>query len=170
MIVRPPSLQRERTEFYSGDPAFIQLPAFAPAKANDPAPEELAAYGKLRDEHARRWELARETGDYATLLIAGQEPTAFTMRPIRGEVHRKLVDDYNTDALKPLAFAQFAFRIALYDVPGLEVKVKRNVRHVAYGEMADVDVADYFDSFDKFIVTELGQLAIQRASTIAPKS
>lgn len=169
-MIRPPSLQRQRTDFYSGDPAFVPAPKLEPKLEGLPTPEELAAHRKALEEHERRWEVARETGDYSELLVSGCEPTPFTMRQIPGATFRKLADDHNAGTLRLLELSQVAFRCSVVDIPGLAQKVKRNDRHPLYGEMATVEITNYLDSIDHGIVSELGRVALNRAGNPSPKS
>lgn len=164
MIVRPPSLQKQRTEYYSGDPAFTQRPALT----EDMTPEQIEEWKKAVIEHSRLWEVARETADYTALQLDGSHPTAFTLRPLGSELARKLTDMIDSDAIGGREGSAIAFRAAIAEVAGFDpIDPKGN--HPTFGRMATIAIVETLDAIDHRIVTELGTIALQRARRISPK-
>jgi hypothetical protein len=93
-VIKPPSLVHEYDLIYSGDPALA-------------LPED-----EKEREHALT--TARETGNWQALLIAGQEPTLFTLRPLT-------VDEYEwwgtlAQGMTVARSAMLALRLALRKV------------------------------------------------------
>lgn len=155
-MLRPPSNQHPYNDHFSGDPAFVQPPANA-TKAQ-------------LEEHARKVEVARETGDWKALLIEGQQPTTFVMRPLKGNTFRNLVDDSMADKIGGAMMAQLAFRAAIESIANLgDVQIARQ-NDPRFGEIATVDVTDTLDAISPKIVGELGSEAVRRARTLSPKS
>jgi hypothetical protein len=161
-VIRPPSLQKPQDDYYSGDPAFIQLPA-------DASDEQ-------RKEHAHKWKVARETGNYSALLIEGQQATKFTMQPIKRTDWRAFKDRVTLPPGSPKAIGineawALAFRMSVVAVTvGADIEIKR-YPHREWGgwDMADEKVVEYLDSIDERMVTELGDVVLARMSDI-PKN
>lgn len=155
-MLRLPSNQREYDEYWSGDPAFHQ-----PADSDE-----------ARAEHAAKIKRARETGDWSPLLIDGETPTKFVMRPIKGDQWRWLVDEATREdehRMGPALFNQLMFRCAVVSVKNLGMKVNEDqVRHKKLGMIAPKDIPDVLDSIDASIVTELAGVAFERARNINP--
>lgn len=156
MSLRPPSNLREYDDFYSGDPAIVQL-------ADGATDDE-------KKEHARRLEVARETGDWSPILVDGQQPTKFVLKVLTGDVHRKLMDDYSGGRFGLSALMQVAFRIALKGVVNCGDVTVNHQQDVRYGKLAKADVTDALDAIDPAIVNELGGEVLRRAREPAPKS
>lgn len=158
-MIRPPSNQRNYDAVFSGDSCFVQLP--------DNATEEQFI------EHARKWEVARETGDYSALRVEGAgEPTVFKMRPLNLESFAAIVDMAKAGAGHNET-AVLAFRVALQDVSNLgKVEIKR-IQHKKFGQIATTEFLDKAGlpaGLSLQIAAELGGYAIQKASTLSPKS
>ena len=155
-MLRLPSNQKEYDEYWSGDPAFIQ-----PADSDD-----------ARIEHAAKIKRARETGDWSSLLIDGQQPTKFVMQPIDGDQWRWLVDESTRDdehKMGPAVFWQLMFRCACVSVKNLGVQVNdKPVRHPKLGAIAPIDIPNLLDKIDASIVTELAGAAFERARNLNP--
>jgi hypothetical protein len=158
-MIRPPSLQKHQDDFYSGDPAFIQLPGDATEAQ--------------RVEHAHRWKVARETGNYSALLVEGQHATKFTMQPIKRNDWRAFADRASLpfDSSRRIGNAvlpSLLFRMSVVSISGLDIEIKRYPHREWDGwDMASVDVIEMLDSIDPRIVTELGELAFTRMSDIS---
>ncbi len=155
MIVRPSSFIREYDDFYTGDPAIVQLAD--------------AASDEDQKSHRRRIEVARETGNWTDVLVPGMEPTKFTMKPLSGEVHRRLLDMV-PDKVGLIEVHALAFRCAIMSVSnfgGLEFKREQTQK---LGTMAASSVVDALDAVDMGIVTQLGAEALRRAREVSPKS
>ena len=133
-----------------------------------PTAEELAEFKLLVEEHQRKWRVARETGNYAELLVDGEHPTAFKMRPIPSEVLRKMQDLHDAKTLGENEAALIAFRAALVDIVNAgDLKVTR-VKDPAFGQLVSLELINALDAFDRNIVTELGGVAL--TSGLNPKS
>lgn len=155
MALRPPSNQSNRDDFWSRDPAFIQLP--------DNATEAQGA------AHALKWRVARETGNFGELLVEGASPTKFVMRPIPGNIIRKLIDKCSAGQLGDLELAALAFRCALVEVSNFgDTKIK-HVNTEDFGRIASQSIVDELDEVAKGAVNELGSEAIQRATGLSGK-
>ena len=162
MALRPPSLQRQRDDFYSGDPAFLQ-----PPRRGDFSDDKL--YDDAASEHARKVKLARETGNWGDLLLAGETPTTFVMQPIDSEVFRTLVDDLQAADIGNALAIQISFRAALVDIKNFGSFTMRFEMHERYGKLAHRDIANAFDGSDPRVITELGHAAFERARSVPPK-
>jgi hypothetical protein len=161
-VIRLPSLQKPQDEFYSGDPAFIQLP-------DDVSESDRA-------EHARKWKVARESGNYSALIVEGQQATKFTMQPVNRTVWRAFVDRVlqpadSTRRIGPITTPSLLFRLAICSVSGIDVQIKRRPHREWDGwEMAEEEIVQVLDSTDPKIVTELGDLMFARMSDIPKNS
>src|SRR5690349_2544706 len=118
-----PSVVKEYSAVYSGDPSLAQPPASVDADASS---EAVAKHETAVEEHAHKLKVARETGDYSALLAEGAgEPTLFQMRPLTADAFAYLIGQvYPNDgviAANVLAF-QFALR-SVVNLPGAEVKL-----------------------------------------------
>jgi hypothetical protein len=159
MALRPPSLQRDYDEYYSGDPAFVQPP-------DDATKEQLEA-------HADRIRVARETGDWRPLLIDGQNPTTFVMKPLDGHIYRAIMDKIQSGEIGLASAPAFFFRAAIRKIVNLDGPTDTTFKFVnvaGVGSIAPVDIADKLDAIDKSIVVELGDRIFSRAQAPAPKS
>ncbi len=150
MLIAPPSTQKPYTEFYSGDPAFHQLPKNANAKA--------------RKDHAKRVASARERGDWSALRIDGHEPTLFQMQVIEGDQFRALAGM----GLHGLDLLSLAFRCAVVDIENAGDLVVTRATHPRLGTIASVEFVNALDRIDHAIVNELGGLALERAGGPPP--
>lgn len=165
-MLRPLSNQKKYEAFYSGDPAVIQLPEGLKDKARI----------KAQKERAKKIERARETGDWSEVLVNGETPTRFSMRPIPtahyGELALRLESARTVEDLYPIYL--LAFCIALVDVYPLpeDVSVAR-IKHPKYGDIATTDFLDEAQCGGELgaaIIFELGHLAVERAREVSPKS
>ncbi len=154
-----PSNQRTYDEFWSGDPAFVQLAENADDKAVD--------------EHVRQIQMARETGNWQALRIAdGPEPTRFGVKPMPGNAYRALCGMLESKQIDPIGLAPLAFRacIVRIDNGGMDGVLPRINDH-KLGDIAAVKVTNYLDSIDLGIVSEIGtQLFMRGTQGLAPKS
>lgn len=169
MSIRPPSLQSQYDDFFSGDPALIPEPKLA-ADADEKA---IAAYKLACDEYLTKLRVARETGDWTAILVGTEQPTKFVMKQISGDAYRGLLDMHRAEKVGPGKANQLAFRCAITKVvdsglPEASTKVTA-FNHPDLGKIASVAISDYFDSIDTRIVSELGGEAMRRVS-IGPKS
>jgi hypothetical protein len=156
-MLRLPSNQREYDDYWSGDPAFHQ-----PDKNDEAAVKE----------HAEKVRRARQTGDWSSLLIEGETPTKFIMRPIKGHQWRWLIDESQRQDEHKMGgglFMQLMFRCACVSVKNLGIPVnEKQVKHPDLGMIAPVDIPDTLDAIDSAIVTELADAAFARAQNLDP--
>lgn len=151
-MIRPPSNVTKYKAVWSQDPAFIQLPA--DASADD------------RKAHAEKWERARKTGDYSELLIEGEQPTEFVMKPIKADHYAALADMSGESATMLL----LAFRVALDSIVNFpEPITTENVKR--FGAIAKIDCFDKAGipgGVTNQIANELGWLALKKAQQLDP--
>lgn len=177
MISALPSLIKTYDEYYSGDPAFVQLSPNA-------SEEELKQY------IARR-KVARETGDWSGLLApGGGKPTKFKLRPLTADLEGAL-NDYRVSSsgvAMDSTVTLLTVRAALIAVigfanpeNGMDFIVQRDVdpRFPALGTIATPEVVNALwqvrDAADRqvgpLIVSELCQTILMRSNGgLYPKS
>lgn len=150
-MIKPPSNQKPYDAFYTGDAAIVALPA----EASD----------EQRAERDRAIERALKTGDWSAVVIPGEQPTRFVMRPIRAEAAGELHSMLATE--RPFTVFALAFRIALVDVKNLPGAGHVDfVTHPTFGRIATtafLDRAGLTGDVGAAIITELGFLAYKRA-------
>jgi hypothetical protein len=154
-MIKLPSQQFEYTLVYSGDPA-LDLPSDAPA----------------RD---KALEVARDTGQWATITRGGEQPTLFHVRPIVGTLLDWLAGEIQRRELSGPEAAVLALRLALRKVEGFgdhEVKTERaDARSPALATFKIIDALYAIDGAGREIVQELGDLVLLRAfGGLRPKS
>lgn len=166
-MIQPPSVQREYSEFWSGDPAIMQSPDAPPEDATE---ETKAAVRARVEEHERKLERARETGQWDAIIVPGERPTMFTFAPIPGRVMRALISRMERGELDFVTAAPIAFRASIRKIenPAMEIKVEN---HPEFGRIASEAITNKLDAIDMGIVSQLGMRALSRGTTgIAPKS
>lgn len=153
-MIRPPSNQNHYDMFWSGDPAFVQL---------DDNPTDAQ-----KEEHTRKWRIARETGNYGGLLIEGMQPTRFVVRPLPGDCNRKLIDRMFAGRIGGLELNALVFRAALVDVVGFgDFKVK--MVESEFGPIASHEITNALDESARGCVNELGIEILNRAAGVSGK-
>jgi hypothetical protein len=158
-MIKGPSNQKPYEAVWTGDGAFIQLP-------KDATEEQ-------QEEHARKWEVARETNDYSALRLEGaDDPTVFALRHLTADQLTYLHGATKAGTLTPVESTVLAFRAALLDVRNVgKVKIGR-IHHKRLGEIATLD---FFDKagipagMAVAVATQLGNLVVAKASP-SPKS
>jgi len=156
-MIKGPSNQKTYAEYYSGDPAFRQLVENANAAETK--------------QYVADIERARDTGDWSHLLIEGQIPTTFHVRPMPGEAWRELVSriEARETAVKLSALA-FRACIQKIDNGGMDGPIKPEL-HPQLGQIATVAITNQLDAIDPGIVSEIGLLMITRGTQgLPPKS
>lgn len=148
---------------FSKDPAFVQAPE-APSEDADSATVE--AYKKALKEHQHKWKVARETGDYSALRVAGtDEPTLFHLRPLSADAFTYLASHQPQDG------AVLAFRYALKDVSnwsGFEMALTDHPKLGRIADLAAFDKAGVPGGFTVALAIELGNIVTTRASQLSP--
>jgi hypothetical protein len=158
-VIKPPSIQKDYTAFWSRDAAVAPLP-------ESPTKEQLA-------ERERLITLARDTGDLSYIEQPGERVTKFTMKPLSFEQYAELSSMHERGETS-VSIAALAFRFALKDVAPLPEGVRLTfLDHPTYGKLASTAFLNDLKLPAKMsaeIVVELGDLAIERARDLSPKS
>jgi hypothetical protein len=146
-VIKPPSLQQPYHLVYSGDPA-LSLP-------------------EAEDERARVLQVARETGRWDDLVMAGQQPTLFLVKPLTGTAFNYWCGEVQRRGLIEREAAALALRLALLEVTNLgDLKVKPI--GVDGFKLAPVESVDAIyaaaGSEGAACIMELGAHIIERAS------
>jgi hypothetical protein len=168
-VFRSPSLQHRYDEFCSLDPAFLQ----APSLPKDASADVTAAVKKQREDHAHQVEVARETGNWTALLAGDAQPTKFVLRPLPGEVHRRIVDLAMSGAVGPTTTNHLYLRAALIDIVNFgdvtKVKLAVDPKYPELGPIATSDIPNALDALDLRIVNQIADVVFQRAENPSPK-
>ena len=171
-MIQPPSVQKDYSFIYSGDPA-LDLPAIPDeVEGEDPEARKLAVEKAIADREAVLAR-ARETGQWQALVRAGETPTIFTLHPLGtaydwwcGEVKRRSLCDSEA--------ALLVVRLALRQVDNFgKYKVEptsQGGQALAKNEVIDAIYAEAGDA-GRLIILELANHVIERATTpLRPKS
>lgn len=158
-MIRPPSIQKVYTAWYSRDPAILPLPA----EATD----------EQKKERERLIKIARETGDLSAIQVPGEIVTLFKMRPLSVDQFGELAS-LRERGEGGYRMSETAFRFALLDATPLpdDIGVKFT-DHPRWGKIATTSFLDDLKLPAKLsaeIVSELGDMAIERAADLSPKS
>lgn len=168
--LRPPSLQREYDDFWSGDPALLQPPMPPDETASD---ELKKAWLAEITAHAELLQRARESGDWTPLFLAGQNPTKFTLRPLPAHAYALLADmskKYTAEGVRvhnDNELTALAFCIAIVRVTNLGAAKIKTARHPDFGQIA---TTSFFDDVGLEagtalkVTQEIGGAAIARAA------
>lgn len=154
-MIKAPSNQKPYEVFFSGDPAIVSLP--------DEASEEQ------HKELARRIKRALQTGDWSDVIVPGEQPTRFVLRPLSAEVTGELYAMLRDAKSERDRFAVWtlAFRCAVVDVKNLPDAGEIDfVVHPQFGRIATtkfLDRAGLQGDVGAAIITELGVHAITKA-------
>lgn len=155
-MIKLPSNVKPIAAYFTRDSAFNQL-------ADNATEDE-------QKEHARKWKVARETGDYHQLLIEGQRPTEFTLRALTADQFGTLVDMIRS-GVGNNEVSLLAFRIALLSVANFGDAEVKFTQHPKFGKIATLEFLDKSGlpaGLALAIASELGGLVIDRASQLSP--
>ncbi len=156
-MIKLPSTIKSYSAVYSKDSAFIQLP--------DDATEEQAK------EHARKWKVARETGEYGGLLLeGGGAPSVFTMRPLTAAAFSYLTS-LAQGGSAPIEISSLAFRFSVQSVTHFSDAEIKQINHPQLGLIASLSFFDKAGAPAKLAVSitdELGGFVLEKASVISP--
>jgi hypothetical protein len=168
-MINPPSAQKPFDEFWSGDPSFVQAPADPP---EDASPDDVARHKALVDEYRHKLDLARETGDWSGLRVAGAgEPSRFTCLPVKGALVRWMHEQITTGKLSTLQVAALTFRACVVGMENVGAFKIEHEHHEHLGAIATRGLTDYLDSVHMGIVTEIGLRLYSRGTRgLSPKS
>lgn len=172
-MIRPPSTVKSQDFFYSRDPAFHPYPD--PPKDNATTAEKKA-FVDAHQEHERKWDTARETGDYHQLLIEGQTPTKFTHEQLSSEALGLLRDmsiAKRPDGVNVYGhneIGSLAFRITFKDVTNLGTVTPTYVTHERFGRIIATKFLDdcLGTALAADVVREIGGVIVNRASALRP--
>ena len=149
IVTRPPSNQNRYDVFWSGDPAFVQ---------------------DSGEEHARKLERARETGDWSELLIAGVTPTKFVCRQVPGELKRRIMDRFQPNRIGERELDALLVRIAVVDVVNLgDFKIAWEADD-DWGRLATNDLPNLLDEYAPGAVADLAVQIFNRMMGLSGKS
>jgi hypothetical protein len=158
-MLQPPSLQGDFPLVYSADPA-LSLP-------EDPV------------ERATALRVARETGNWRPILLAGQEPTVFACAPLHGSALTWLRGEASRGEWSQEELFEYAFRLSIRRVDNLgalQIGHELTARGHKIQTLASLD--ELYDIgrqvnplLGRLIVQELGAVIVARAAeTLPPKS
>lgn len=152
-MIKPPSQIHEYSIIFSGDSAL-----------NLPVPEAA---------RERALSVARETGQWDPLLLAGESPTVFHVVPIHGAALDWLTGEMQRNGLIGAEAAALALRLALRSIDGFgehKVKMVREDGHLL-ASMETINALYAIDVIGRDVVQEIGGVCFERAfSGLRPKS
>lgn len=161
-MIKLPSLRDDYSVIFSGDPA-LDLPA-VPTLADDASDEQKADAKKIADERERLLKVARETGQWDSLIKPGEKPTVFQMRHLSGSARDYLDGEVARKQLAPGEFASLVFRLAIKRIDNLgDIAVKHE--RMSGFSIASIDVIDRIRAFPGIgdsIVAEVGGVVAMR--------
>jgi hypothetical protein len=147
-MIKAPSVQREYTFIWSGDPA-LSLPT------DD-------------DERARVLKVSRDTGDWSPLVAAGKQPTLFTLAHLsRTEIgwwegERSNSPRNGGRPLSSMEASDLLVRLALHSVENFKGSVQR--RNAGPVSLADESIINaIFEKFGAGALAELADAIVERA-------
>jgi hypothetical protein len=151
MLARRPSLQAAH-EFISEHDDALDKPSDK-------------ASAKVVKEFAHRLTVARETGNYAGLLIEGKEPVRFVLRPVDPLIVRRLFDDKEAGRVGLGEWWTLWLRCAVDDIIGGDFEVK-HATDARYGNIAHPAL---LAQLPDVVINEIAAHVFNRAVAIAPK-
>ena len=162
-MIKAPSLVREYTWIWSGDPALDAPPDHADAKQ--------------KKAWAKKLENAQDYGTWDALLKPGQKPTRFTLRIVPGSLWRELGDGYRAGRFGDASVNALTVRLALKGISDLTTDENGNSTEVsvefaemgALGSIAKQEIVDVLDAFSPMIVNELANYIAKRQAAPSPK-
>lgn len=153
--IRAVSNQKNYDEYWSGDPAFVQL-------AEDADEEQIKA-------HVAKIEHARRTSDWSALAVEGSSPTKFVMRPLRRTQLDWLIDQYgrlDTKKIGDNILANLIFRCTLVEVVNCDgFPAFKHENEPYLGKMIPESI---LACLPRDLVTELAGVAFKRARDLDP--
>ena len=169
-MLRPLSVQRPYTAFFSGDPAIIPAP---PEPAKDADEETKKTYERQKKEHARLLELALATSQWQEICVPGDTITTFKLRPLKTDEYGALCSMLVNRVEQPFEVWKLAFQLALQDcsplLDGVEVKF---TEHPRWGRIATTSFLDEIGlkpEVGAMVVMEIGQLVYKRSRDLDSK-
>lgn len=171
-MIRPPSLYKDVTDFFTGDSAIVQPP---PLPADDATEEQVAEFKEAVKQYFAAITSAKETGDWTAVVVAGQTPTKFVMGQVDRNVWRALLDRATLKPDNPRYIGEVVtnallFRLSIRSIVGFDKKIEREPDpHWDGWVMAKADIIQALDDIDPRIVGEIGAGVFRRLQGISPK-
>jgi len=132
-------------------------------------PRDIDTNEAAAKEWERKIEQARETGNWQAITKDGAQPTFFELRPVPGDVFRKVLDRLERKAIGLNEACSLMFRLALVGVSNLGDLTVKLMADKDLGDMASAEIPNLLDSINPGIVGELGALVYQRGASPRPK-
>lgn len=167
-MIKPLSVQHEFSLIWSRDPA-VNLPEPEPDATDEKRLEVIK-------EAARLFNLARDTGDYRSIVREGQTPTTFSFKdPSRGEWGWIYGEQQHSSVYgRPLSepeFTDLIFRVAVRGVVNFgehKVTRKRNAHGVWLADESIIEAI--FDNCGPGPIVEFVGFILSRAGAARPLS
>lgn len=161
MLGSPPSLQREYTLCFSGDPA-LDLPELPEIDRDTASAAEIEAFDKIAADREVKLKAARDHGTWP--VRAGQRATLFRFRQVGGSAVRWWFGESQRQRMSAVEDIELMFRLALVGIDNIEGVT---VRHDKSGKFPLVSVATmdeiYASGAGPAAVLELGTVVAERA-------
>lgn len=178
-MLKAPSLQTGYTLVFSGDPA-LNLPAIPAALPSDASAEQVAERDAVIADRQNQLRVARETGRWDKLCIAGERPTLFHLKPLSGSTYTWLASEADRRELRPAETMELALRLALDSIENLgAIKVsfeksedgQRLVKRSVIDDLYAIGIDAGDAELGRAVVQELGSCVLVRAQEpLSPKS
>jgi hypothetical protein len=151
-MIRLPSYVSDFDVILSTDDAVVQ-----------PAPDASQAD---KDEHARKLRVARQTGDYAPVLVEGKVPTRFVCRIVDDEKLRRIIDRVNVtgpDRIGTAEMLALMVKLSLKDVANCAGLKVEKATDETWGRVVGPAT---MQALGRDIVSELGGIIWERSQTL----
>lgn len=149
-MIKPHSSQKTYDVFFTGDSAIVSLPK----EASD---QQKAA-------HEKSIERALKTGDWSEIVLAGEMPTRFVLRPLGAEVAGELYSMLATE--RHFSVFSLAFKLSLVDVKNLPDAGEIDWGNHRLGRIATTDFLDRAGlkgELGAVVIMEIGAYVLKRA-------
>lgn len=184
MAIRPVSAIKPYDLIWSGDSALTLAPIPPePVRLPDEADDELRARTEaweaeataIRARNTEAYSRAFESGDWSSILRAGETPTKFRVRQIPGSAWRALERVGN--GLTPREWCYLVFRLGVVDIldgpVGAKIELTEHLgldgKPTGLGPVLPVEVCDGLDRISPAIINDLSLLVLQQRGGPAGK-
>jgi hypothetical protein len=156
LIQLTPSLQHRHGVIWSGDPALSRPKKDATATEGEHA-KALAAWEE-------RFRVARERGDYASVVLPDQQPTIFTVAPMPRSMRDAVLDGVAQGRIGWNGVATLVFRLCVVSIDhlGQKLEIKTETDPITKKPGITVDIIDELDAAAPGCVPEIGLYIFQR--------
>jgi hypothetical protein len=164
-VIKPPSLVREYTWIWSGDPA-LDFPE---------TPKDAKKPSKEWKDWERRLKQARELGVYDGVLKAGQVPTKFNLRVIPNDLWMALVGLVKSGSISDVEWPLWAARMAIHSISDTGIAEEADIirrtdpNFDRLGQMAPVDALNQFGPLGIEIANDMFLTILERQQSPSPK-